>query len=209
MAESYDARSQRPDLRRRSWSGRWRLTICPGLPVASRAGPSGRYSPSRCLRAECVRCPLAASDTASLIALAHGRAIGLLSLHFRERLSQPARSVDSRFRCYRRGARAGAAKRTVGTARSNWRPQRGCHRLVLESHYHRKRALPVLRARGFRRRWQVLLAGFAAANGLTRGIMTQRKSYGLAASIVVSPDFGHGEIGDQPPGTCWRESAGK
>jgi GNAT superfamily N-acetyltransferase len=92
---------------------------------------------------------VAAGDTASLVAHREGRVIGLLSLHFRERLSQPAPEAwipdfivtESE---QGRGAARALLARAIELAR-----ERGCHRLVLESHYHRKRAYRFYEREGF------------------------------------------------------------
>ncbi len=92
---------------------------------------------------------LANSETASLIALRDGRAIGMLSLHFRERLSQPAPeawipdfvvAADEQGR----GAAQALMNRAIEMAH-----KRGCHRVVLESHYHRQRAYRFYAREGF------------------------------------------------------------
>ncbi|MBI2825290.1 MAG: GNAT family N-acetyltransferase [Planctomycetia bacterium] len=83
---------------------------------------------------------LAADDATGLIAERGGRPVGFLSLHFRERLSQPAPEawipdlVVTQAE-HGRGAAQELLARAVELARS-----RGCYRLVLESHYHRERA---------------------------------------------------------------------
>jgi GNAT superfamily N-acetyltransferase len=83
---------------------------------------------------------LNAADTVSLIALRDGHAIGLLSLHIRERLSQPAPEAwipDFVVTASEQGK--GAAQALMGRAIELAR-ERGCYRVVLESHYHRQRA---------------------------------------------------------------------
>ncbi len=90
-----------------------------------------------------------ASDTASLIALRGERAIGLLSLHIRERLSQIAPEAwipDFIVTANEQGRGAAQAlmNRAIEIAR-----QRGCYRLVLESHYHRQRAYRFYAREGF------------------------------------------------------------
>ncbi len=92
---------------------------------------------------------LANRETASLIAMRDGRAIGLLSLHFRERLSQPAPeawipdfvvTADEQGR----GAAQALLNRAIEMA-----GERGCYRVVLESHYHRQRAYRFYAREGF------------------------------------------------------------
>ena len=92
---------------------------------------------------------LAAAETASLVAEIDGRLIGLLSLHIRERLSQPAPEAwipDFIVTAaeHGRGASQALLARAIELAR-----QRGCYRLVLESHYHRQRAYRFYAREGF------------------------------------------------------------
>ncbi|HVU88106.1 MAG TPA: GNAT family N-acetyltransferase [Pirellulales bacterium] len=92
---------------------------------------------------------LASADTSSLIALRDGAAVGLLTLHFRERLSQPVPeawipdfvvTADEQGR----GAAHLLMHRAMELARA-----RGCHRVALESHYHRHRAYRFYAREGF------------------------------------------------------------
>jgi len=92
---------------------------------------------------------VASDGTASLVAERGGRVIGLLSLHFRERLSQP--TVEAWIPDFvvaaeeqGRGAAKALMDRAVELARA-----RGCYRLVLESHYHRQRAYRFYDREGF------------------------------------------------------------
>jgi GNAT superfamily N-acetyltransferase len=83
---------------------------------------------------------LAASDTASLIVERGGQAVGFLSLHFRDRLNEATPDAWIPDLVVTEGEHgSGAAvmlfNRAVELARD-----RGCHRLVLESGHHRKRA---------------------------------------------------------------------
>jgi GNAT superfamily N-acetyltransferase len=92
---------------------------------------------------------IAAGDTASLVAQRGEHVIGLLSLHIRERLSQPAPEAwIPDFVVTEpeqgRGAAQALLARAIEIAR-----ERGCHRLVLESHYHRKRAYRFYEREGF------------------------------------------------------------
>jgi len=90
-----------------------------------------------------------AGHTASLIALRGNRAIGLLSLHIRERLSQIAPEAwipDFIVTAEEQGRGAALAlmNRAIEIAR-----ERGCYRIVLESHYHRQRAYRFYAREGF------------------------------------------------------------
>jgi GNAT superfamily N-acetyltransferase len=92
---------------------------------------------------------LASPDTTSLIALRDGQAIGLLSLHIRERLSQPAPEAwipDFVVTANEQGHGVAQAlmNRAIEIAR-----QRGCYRIALESHYHRHRAYRFYAREGF------------------------------------------------------------
>jgi GNAT superfamily N-acetyltransferase len=92
---------------------------------------------------------VADADTASLMAERDGQPIGLLTLHFRERLSQAAPEAwipdlivtESE---HGRGAAQALVARAIELARG-----RGCHRLLLESHYHRQRAYRFYAREGF------------------------------------------------------------
>lgn len=92
---------------------------------------------------------LAAPETTSLVAERGGRVIGLLSLHLRERLSQPAPEAwipDFVVTAAEQGRGAAQAlmARAIELARAH-----GCYRLVLESHYHRQRAYRFYEREGF------------------------------------------------------------
>ena len=79
---------------------------------------------------------LTSADTASLIALRDGHAIGLLSLHIRERLSQPVPEAwipDFVVTAAEQGH--GVAQQLMHRALEIAR-ERGCYRVVLESYYH-------------------------------------------------------------------------
>jgi GNAT superfamily N-acetyltransferase len=92
---------------------------------------------------------LANADTASLIALRDGRAVGLLSLHIRERLSQPLPEAwipDFVVTADEQGH--GAAQLLMHRAMEVAR-ERGCYRVVLESYYHRQRAYRFYAREGF------------------------------------------------------------
>jgi GNAT superfamily N-acetyltransferase len=92
---------------------------------------------------------LANADTASLIALRDNRAVGLLSLHIRERLSQPVPEAwipDFVVTAAEQGH--GVAQQLMHRALEIAR-ERGCYRVVLESYYHRQRAYRFYAREGF------------------------------------------------------------
>ncbi|HEY1602044.1 MAG TPA: GNAT family N-acetyltransferase [Pirellulales bacterium] len=92
---------------------------------------------------------VSAADTASLIAERNGQPIGMLSLHFRQRLSQPVPEAwIPDFIVVEKEHGGGAAQALMGCAVELAR-ERGCHRLVLESHYHRQRAYRFYAREGF------------------------------------------------------------
>jgi len=92
---------------------------------------------------------IANPNSAALIAERDGRAIGFVALHIRERLSQPSPEAwvpDLIVTASEHGR--GAAQALVEGALKIAR-ERGCHRLALESHYHRQRAHRFYEREGF------------------------------------------------------------
>ena len=121
-----------------------------GLSVARRAWrPRRPTDETRAQARQAFERHLTSADTASLIALRDGHAIGLLSLHIRERLSQPVPEAwipDFVVTAAEQGH--GAAQQLMHRALEIAR-ECGCYRVVLESYYHRQGAYRFYAREGF------------------------------------------------------------
>lgn len=110
--------------------------------------PAVTPATERFVRATYVRQITAPTSTA-FIAERHGRAIGFIALHIRERLSQPKPEAWVPDLIVTESEHGGGAAQALLAQALEIARERGCYRLALESFYHRARAHRFYERQGF------------------------------------------------------------